>query len=107
MSLSKLTAHRPRSTVAGVFSTPDARDDFHVHLSGWDERRELSVIPPPPFLACFAEGNEGIPFPLAPIEFRVAHRPSVSLLETREGQQTPGDQNLPGLQDYSKDLLDV
>ncbi|PZC76296.1 hypothetical protein B5X24_HaOG204808 [Helicoverpa armigera] len=97
MSLSKLTAHRPTSTVAEVFSTPDARGVFHVHLSGWDERRELSVIPPPPSLACFAEGDEGIPFPLAPIEFRVAHRPSVFLLETRECQQTPGDQNLPGL----------
>ncbi|PZC74394.1 hypothetical protein B5X24_HaOG207915 [Helicoverpa armigera] len=81
ISLPKLTAHRPTSTVPGVFSTPNARGAFHVYLSGWDERRELSVIALPPSLACCPEGDEGIPFLLAPIDFPlvVVHSASVSL----------------------------
>ncbi|PZC84077.1 hypothetical protein B5X24_HaOG205799 [Helicoverpa armigera] len=116
MSLPKLTAHRPTSMVPGLFSTNDARGVFHVHGSGWDEMRELSVIPPPPSLACFTEGDEGIPFPLALIEFRVG--PSVSLETTcvvgmhclrppqraSKPQVAHQSQNLPGLRDCSKEL---
>ncbi|PZC81386.1 hypothetical protein B5X24_HaOG212838 [Helicoverpa armigera] len=66
----------PRLRWPGVVSIPDARGVVHVHRSGRDERRELSGIIPPPSLACFAEGDQDIPFPLARIEFRVAHSPS-------------------------------